>query len=470
MNKLLPDFLDLQPIKEKNRTFSECCFTDDFDNLSFADKLKVVNDIVRQSILPSGIPNPSNEVETLIGDCHTSVLVSIDYLSKLGIGENFRYVLAKNRVFDPDDVTTRHALLLVDDEIGNTYQYDATPYVGYNYGIVKAISNEKIYEHYEEMCGSKYDLLYNLRKIIYELVNDTVSFDYKKSLLILAEAKKHIIFNGYVSLYYRLLSNFQNQFEFKKLFYQESLCYNQYINKNSVQHHEKRERLLVQLRLWKEELTDLTSSNLNYKRQLELSQWIVQEEKMLDLLPEKKLKINGQEISISHLSPRFFFENQLNVVMIKPSAYYLGVRSTIRERLLKKGKGALDEYFVNLSKPTTATGVKPVMFSHSLGADYERSLNDISDVILLKKTANELCKLKKELRSELGKNLINREVIWSDGEKILWHPFVTNLVHSTDNYSESCMHYLIGYPEYQLMTRFMYPNPNLEKVKKYERI
>ena len=68
---------------------------------------------------------------------------------------------------------------------------------------------------------------------------------------------------------------------------------------------------------------------------------------------------------------------------------------------------------------------------------------------------------KKKLRNELGEDMFNKYVIWSDGLPILWHPFVTNYIHSADNPSESCLHYLINYPEHQLMTRYMYPNKKL---------
>jgi len=75
----------------------------------------------------------------------------------------------------------------------------------------------------------------------------------------------------------------------------------------------------------------------------------------------------------------------------------------------------------------------------------------------------QLAETKKNLREELGKDLFFKELLWYDGDNILWHPFVTNYIHVADNPSESSLHYLIGYPEHQLMTRFMYPNKKLEK-------
>jgi len=106
------------------------------------------------------------------------------------------------------------------------------------------------------------------------------------------------------------------------------------------------------------------------------------------------------------------------------------------------------------------------LYSHTLGFEYERSMDGKADTFLVQESAESLYKKKKALRTELGKNIYNKEVEWFDGRKILWHPFVTNLIHSTDNPSEVALHYLMAYPEHQVMTRFMYPNPKLEKVMK----
>ena len=54
-----------------------------------------------------------------------------------------------------------------------------------------------------------------------------------------------------------------------------------------------------------------------------------------------------------------------------------------------------------------------------------------------------------------------KETKWLDGENILWERWSTNFLHSTDNYVEASLHFLMPYPECQIMTRFMYPNPKL---------
>ena len=88
------------------------------------------------------------------------------------------------------------------------------------------------------------------------------------------------------------------------------------------------------------------------------------------------------------------------------------------------------------------------------------------------KSPGELSEIKKKIR-KIGGCLYKQEIIWTDNKPIIWGLFKTNLVHTTDNYSEASLHYLMGYKEHQLMTRFMYTNLKLDNVKeliKNERI
>ena len=148
----------------------------------------------------------------------------------------------------------------------------------------------------------------------------------------------------------------------------------------------------------------------------------------------------------------------------------MGVHASVKEAFLSRGNGVIKEYNANLALPTKATGIHPMAFSHTIGEKITRSVNGSNQVILLKRSSDEIKQIKRYLRSTVGKNLLNRDVKWYDGEKIHWDPFVTNLVHTTDNPSEACLHFLIAYPEHQLMTRFMYPNYKLEKESSHERI
>ena len=44
---------------------------------------------------------------------------------------------------------------------------------------------------------------------------------------------------------------------------------------------------------------------------------------------------------------------------------------------------------------------------------------------------------------------------------------ITNIIHGSDHAPEAALHFLVGNPEHQNMTRFMMPNPKLKvKTKK----
>ena len=87
----LPEKDELIPITNDKTTFYDCGFNEPFDNLSFQKKLEIVNNLVRQSIVPDCRPR-LNDNETLIGNCHTAVRVSEEYLKHLKIGINLLYL------------------------------------------------------------------------------------------------------------------------------------------------------------------------------------------------------------------------------------------------------------------------------------------------------------------------------------------------------------------------------------------
>ena len=461
-NRLLPKKDELKPITNDRTTFYGCGFNVPFDELSFQKKLQVCCDIVRQSMISAMYNNPDNETNDMEGNCHTASLTFIDYIKSLGIGNNIRYVIARMRSFEPEDATTKHAIVLVDDDNGNTYQVDASPFVGYGFGKVRAINEERFYQEYEVLDGTKAFLTVEMRRLYYKCSSRILKREEIPYYIeILEDAKKYPILNGLTSLGYAMLSSYLDHDECLK----ESARLNPY-SKNSLDKrmlYQKREMIFKQVASWKEELHDLLSSNVvDNERVLELAQNIEQELKMFGLTPERYLTLGDEKIRFSYITPRLFMEKGLNVVIIKPSAYHLGVRGTIREEMLDRGNGAIGEYFTNIAQKTS-NDIKPMIFSHTLGDEYERSMDGVSDVFLIHEDADVLYEKKKKLRESLGKNIMNKEVTWTDGEKILWHPFVTNLVHSTDDPSEAALHYLMKYPEHQLMTRFMYPNPRLKK-------
>ena len=468
---LLPNLVEINQINNINNTFHECNMSEDFNSLSFEKQLEVINDLVRQTILTNPYPNPRTELQNLEGNCYTAAKVSIEYMKELGIGRNHKCVLVRRPSYEPEDITTKHVIVLVDDDEGNTYEYDASPYVGPMYGSVKKIStNNRTYDEYVEVDEEIEFLLNLLRTFIHDSKDQKI---YKADIAIYEKlfnyCMEYPILNGYTAhCLFKLAELSDNEYD-RNRYIQIAQSLNPYTISNPENYNRKIELYEQQIAIWEEELNELILSNTDYKRQLELAQSIVGKKLYYDPEANRFLNYKGQLHMVSSLTPRFFYENNLNVVMIKPSAYSLGVQATIRESFLKKGRGSIDSYKVDLSKPTQATGIHPMIFSHPLGEKYIRSMMGTSNILLLNRSAADLYTKKQELRNTLGTKIINKTVTWCDQKPILWDKRVTNLVHSTDNPSEACLHYSIGYPEYSVMNRFMYPNPKLEenaKVKK----
>lgn len=466
-SKYLPTKEELEPITNNNSTFYDCNFNVSFDQLSFEKKLQVLTDIVRQSMKGVKYPDPNTDKLTMCGNCHTSALVLSDYLKELSVGKNIRYVMCKKRPYDPSDLPSRHAALLVDDDFGVTYYVDPTAFVGYKYGVVQKLSSDIAYEEYEVMDNEKLEILYHLKNFLYKcssnlIKNEELNF-YKD---IINCALEYPIFDGFITHCLYFMGSVQDNTYDRDKYFMFAKKINPYfeIEQNDPKNLQRNYLILNQICKWKEELKDISdSANIDYKRQLELATNIFQELKMMDNTLNTKILFEGKPKSVSHLTPRMFLDEGLNMAMIKPSSYQAGVSATVREAFLNKGNGAVYEYQANLAEPTM-TGIVPIVFSHTVGYQNKRAYQGLSDIILLKRPAKEIYAIKKKIRSELGKNLYNKEVMWNDGEKILWHPFLLNFAHTADNPSEACLHFLIGKPEEQLMTRFMYPNPKLTKL------
>ena len=460
----IPQKEDLIPITNDKSTFYDCGFNKEFDDLDFKTKLQVLCDVVRESIYPNPTPNPKNDIETMNGNCYTASFIMKKYLEDLNIGNNIKVFFARCRKFDPKDISTIHMVVLVENN-NRLYQVDTAPYAGYKMGSVDDITNNPIYEEYVEVTEEMIYYLNIFREIIYQ---DSINnFNIKQLnyyLRICKEALKINILNGYNANTLRVLVKyFDNNYEkdeFMKLI--KKLKPYSKINKDNFMKAKK--LAYIQIKKWEDELEELKRSNADYKRQLELAINIIQEKKMFDSSYEEWVNINGVLVRRSFMNPRFMLENNLNQIMIKPSAKYIEVDNIIRDGYIESSK-LVAEYEIDLSKPTKLTGIKPMIFSHTLGEEYIRSMMGTTDVLLLDIDADKAYDIKKKYRESLCPEMWYKEIMWVDHEPILWHPFVTNLVHSTDNACEASLHFQIGYPEHQSMTRFMYPNPKLVKKK-----
>ena len=97
MNRLLPIIDEMDTIVDSRCTFSETPMVKNFLLLSEKDKLQVLADLVRQTILYSETPNPDFELKTLIGDDYTSSKVFINYVKFLGLYNDVRLAIGGSR-------------------------------------------------------------------------------------------------------------------------------------------------------------------------------------------------------------------------------------------------------------------------------------------------------------------------------------------------------------------------------------
>lgn len=461
---LLPNREELLPIINDKNTFYECGFNKDFNSLPFEKQLQVVCDLVRQTIYVSPFPHPEEGINNLIGNCYTAAYVSKKYLEKLNIGKNIKIVFGRARMFEPEDNTTIHLLNLVEDDNGVIYQFDATPFVGDGMGKVQKLSTP-LYQEYVEVNKEIEFFVKKFIEIVYEDYYGLLTiYKIQNYLKIINEASTYDVLKGYCTKCLKILSKYLTGYEKENAILLASK-FKKYSKLNKEGYLKRIEIINKEIKKWEDELNELKLSNSNIKRQLELASNIIQEKKMFDPSYERFANIGGEQYRLSFINPRVLMELGINSIMIKPSAYFINKEDIIRKKMLFKDRKSFGEYNIDLSKPTEQTGIKPMLFSHPLGEEYIRSMTGNSTILLVNDEADNLNIKKRYLRENLCSDMWNKQIKWIDNEYILWDPCVTNLIHSADNYSESALHYLIGYPEHQAMTRFMYPNKKLVRKK-----
>jgi hypothetical protein len=426
---LLPKLDELLPIKEG--PFTDCGFSTSFSDLSLEKQLQILCDIVRQSIYPNGIPNPDNDIENMNGNCFTASYCFLDYIKRLNIGYNPRCVLARKRKFDGADVTTIHTMVLVDSLDGQIYQVDPTPFAGYKYGFVEEISKLRVYDEYVVIDDFIKEYLYSFRKIIYDNSVRQVDVSKLDKYFKMCDIVEDIpILKGYAAIVLKILMKYVDN-EYDKNQIKKRIDNIKPYNKNNESKlMEARERLNMQTLLWLDELKKLQVSSSNIKRQLELAINCVQENKWIDTSLEKYIDIGGKLIRASSINPRFFSEEEFILLL--------------SNRSLNKGEKKLNFFgeplfscHLNLFAPTEHTGIYPLLYSLYYSNDSDIEINDKQ--IMLYKTSD-LPNNYKELLDENFKLL--------------------------DSPVECSLEFLTPYPEHQVMTRFMYPNPRLIKCKK----
>jgi hypothetical protein len=435
MSKLLPMLSELKPISGNRDVFGQTVFTKEFNLLNFEEKLQVACDMVRQTMYTVHTPNPENDRKTMMGDSYTACNVLKDYLIFNCIGEKHHVVFAKSNFFETERATTKHFILLVYDNNDVCYQVDPSPYVGYMCGKAEKLGTPW-YKQYVIVKGDLKNKLELLRLLAYELKIGKITCiaDWH----IEEFAKRHPILKGYVD---SILNRATNE-DF------------QLIDSESFEYANK------QISILSRELEILRTQEGTYKRQLEIIQWISSQKKKMGLEGEKYAIIFKEKYRIDELTPRFFYEHKLNLAMLKTSSFYIGKEEIFKELLCADHRHT-GGYMVNLGE-SKSLGFSKMYIFHPDGYKYIRHLYGPNYMFLIQDHVEDILIRKRSIRINYSPDWGGRVVKWYDGKNIEWVPLAMNLVHSADNSAETCCNYQCGFPECQLMTRFVYPNPNLK--------
>lgn len=458
MNSLLPKIDDLEPIVDSRQTFSETPFIRDFYKLDDYEKLQILADIVRQTMIYEKIPNPLIEKKLLIGDDYTSSKIFIDYLKSLNLFDDTQLVLVSNRKnIDINNYYDCHFSVLVNGINNKTYLVDVTPDIGYGFGEVNNLSNRDLYNKYIVLDSNDINIIDIIRNDIYNIskgiYNDKQIDNYK----IIRKFFSNKVFDGILLKYYNCvyMSNFDKLKSIMKIDFHDRVdCIN-----NTYLQNELYKTKTIQN--WQELLKKLVVESNNLKEQQRIAQYICSELKL-----SRTIEINGNLIKLNHITPRLLWENEYNVVIIKSSAFLMGIQASCEDYVISKRKNIISSYMCNMGEKNMF-GLRPMAYFHPQGLKYEFQMNGPNKVVLVSENAKELNERKHYIRDNSTRIIQNHLVNWFNGEKVLWDTNLnTNLVHSTDDAVEASIHLLSGYPEYQSFTRFNYPNPVLRKEKR----
>lgn len=445
MNKLLPKKEELTPITNERDAFFDGPFKTDFDKLHIKEKLQIINDIVRQTMIYNAIPNPDIEHEDLIGDSYTACLVSMEYLKTFNLNIDIYLKFAYINPCENENNAKPIPVLLIkyNDEM---YLYNATPNVEYKAGKVEKISNQ--YQDYVNIDSEIKDRFELLRKIRYCISKDLYSNEEIISIVKFCEdCQKYVILKHIICEINTLLKS-------------------KNINTNLIIKEDYYDTIIIvnQINIWKKELVYLQQSDSDYPRQIELAQLITY---YSDIIYNKKCvftMLDDGYYEINKLTPRLLYDKGFAYISIKPSSFIINVEEKVEKSFSSNIYGV--NYNVFGSK--TALGLEPMKLFHPCGHKYIREMNGPTKNFFIKKTIEETLDIKKSIRKQLKESMLFNNIIWYDGMPIEWDPVCLNFVHSSDNYVDACMGYTVTMPEYQIMSRFNYPNPILIKEKKYE--
>ncbi len=459
MNKYLPRLEDLVPISDSTETFSETPMVREFSKLYVKEQLQVLADLVRQSMIYMKYPNPNNDRDILMGDDFTSSKVFLDYIHDLNLFPKSHLALVNSRKnIDLKNSSLYHFVVIVEASNNKTFMVDTTPDVGYTYGKVIDLEHQDIYQSYTVVDSTLEELISLIRNDMYYISHGQYNYSQIENYNIFKKSLQNVDYlDGLFYRYYECVmdSNFSHLKEILKHEFFDKITEFENIEQLNDIHKEP------VIERWKSNLEFLLENSKDYKAQQIEAQKIIGEEKK-----DKYLDLRDMSILYNHITPRLFYEFGYNVIIIKSSSYLLGISKSVTLSMIPDQRRLITEYDCNIGEKSEL-GLYPMSFFHPHGMKYNYQMKGPNKVILLNDDQDLLNERKHWIRKNYGQKIKGHYVEWFNGEKMLWDPnLLTNYVHSTDDACEASMHFLVGYPEYQVFTRFNYPNPVLMKRKK----
>lgn len=457
MNEILPKINELEAITDDRMTFSDSPMQKEFELLTEKNQLQVITDLIKQSILYQKYPNPNNEEEFLIGDDYTSCKAFIKYLKYLKMSFSCKIAIGTNK--NNLDINEYNGLnfFVIAKNLNNNNYYYINPSLNIGDGFGKT-EEHSIYDNFLIINDEIASFLQSIRLTMYHIHNKKYN---NIEIELFNKYKKYFNdnnFNGLLLKYSECINN--SDFEkLKEVFNDEFANKVEYLKQIKIKNKIalKKNTLLNYKKLF-----NLLKNNINNpKLEQQLAQNIVGNE-------EKNFAFNifGEEREINYFNPRFFWENDCNVVLLKPSTYLVNFEEEILNYMIPDKNNIVTSYDINLGN-STSLGLNPMEYFHPHGMKYLKAMEGPSKIFLVKEFAEDLKKRKHFVRKHFAIENNGKYVDWFDGSKILWDTNLnTNLVHSTDDALETSIHFLAGYPEYQSFTRFNYPNPKFKRRKK----
>ena len=162
------------------------------------------------------------------------------------------------------------------------------------------------------------------------------------------------VFDGFLLKYYDCVNNssFDKLKRIIKIDFQDRI---NFINDIKLKNDLNKVSII---KSWYDLLQNFTKNSSDIKENQKLAQYISSEAKL-----KKTIEINNKIIELNHITPRLLWECRYNVIIIKSSAYLVGVQASCEDYMISKRQNIINSYTCNLGK-TNMYGLRPMAYFH----------------------------------------------------------------------------------------------------------